>query len=95
MPASQARVATDRASRYIKQLCSHFDKKADSEWDDHKGRTVFEFGTCDYVAEPDALTLRVEAADEALLGRTEFVVGDHLTRFGTRDELSVEWRRED
>lgn len=93
MPVSEARVETDRAARYIKQLCSHFDKKADSEWDDHKGRTVFEFGTCEYLAEPGALLLKVEAADEALLGRTEFVVGDHLSRFGTRDQLSITWRR--
>ena len=93
MPASQARVATDRASRYLKQLCSHFDAKASWVWDHQMGRTVFAFGTCYITVEPDALVLRVDADDEELLARTEYVVGDHLTRFGTRDQLSVAWRR--
>ncbi|GLZ76096.1 hypothetical protein Afil01_09030 [Actinorhabdospora filicis] len=93
MPSSTAVVATDRAGRYIKQLCTHFAKKADSEFDDTSGRTVFEFGVCDYRAEDGVLHLTVTGETEELLGRTEYVVADHLTRFGSRDGLSVVWAR--
>jgi hypothetical protein len=37
------------------------------------------------------LTLETEAEH---LGRLEDVMGRHLVRFGTRDELVVEWRRD-
>ncbi|MGH8876632.1 MAG: DUF2218 domain-containing protein [Stackebrandtia sp.] len=92
MPGSHARVPTSRASRYLKQLCSHFDHKADSTYDDHKGHTVFAFGECTMLAEPEALLIEVSAADTEQLARVKYVVGDHLERFSKREGLSVDWR---
>jgi hypothetical protein len=93
MPASHATVATDRAARYLKQLCSHFDRKADSTYDDSTGHTVFAFGECRMVAQPEALVIDVQAPDEAQLAKVEYVVGDHLERFAKRDGLTAHWQR--
>lgn len=93
MHTSTATVATDRAGRYIKQLCSHFSKKAESTFDETSGHTVFEFGQCRMAATPTTLELTVSADDEELLGRVKYVVADHLERFGARDQLSVAWSR--
>lgn len=90
---SHATVTTERASRYLKQLCKHFDHKADSTFDDHKGQTVFEFGVCDFQALDGELVLDLTASDSEKMDRLEFVVGDHLERFGKKDELSVDWKR--
>ncbi|GAA4898540.1 hypothetical protein LX16_0920 [Stackebrandtia albiflava] len=94
MPTSTAAVATDRGGRYIKQLCSHFSKKAESVYDESSGHTVFEFGEARMTATDTELRLEVSAADEPLLGRVEYVVADHLERFAARDGLTVEWRRD-
>ncbi|MGK4583230.1 DUF2218 domain-containing protein [Kitasatospora sp. HPMI-4] len=95
MSRSEARVATDRPARYGKQLAAHMGRKIEAEWSEEtgRGRLVFPAGTATLVAEPDALLLTVEGAAESLPG-LEDVVGRHLVRFGTRDELVVEWRRD-
>lgn len=93
MLTSTATVTTSRGGRYIKQLCSHFSQKADSTFDETSGHTVFEFGECRMAATDEELAFTVSADDEELLGRVEFVVGDHLERFAARDGLSVTWHR--
>jgi hypothetical protein len=49
---------------------------------------------CNFEATPDTLTLRIDAADDASLTRTERVVIDHLKRFAFRESLEeVRWTR--
>ncbi|QSB03985.1 DUF2218 domain-containing protein [Natronoglycomyces albus] len=91
---SHARVDTDRPARYLKQLCSHFDRKANSTFDEEKGRTDFEFGVCEFLVEQGALVLDLTAGDLDQLDKLEFVVGDHLERFGKKDGLAVNWKRD-
>jgi hypothetical protein len=95
MPRSEARVVTDRPNRYAKQLTSHRGRKVESSWDDETGRGALTFaaGTATLIAEPGALLLAVEGADENL-DRLEDVVGRHLVRFGAKDELVAEWHRD-
>ncbi|CAM3419492.1 DUF2218 domain-containing protein [Stackebrandtia soli] len=93
MYTSVASVATDRGGRYIKQLCSHFNQKADSTFDEKTGHTVFAFGEARMTAESETLELQVSAESEELLGRVEYVVADHLERFAKRDQLTVTWTR--
>ncbi|MCQ4082102.1 DUF2218 domain-containing protein [Streptomyces sp. RB6PN25] len=95
MPRSQARVVTDRPHRYAKQLASHLGRRIQTEWSEETGagRLDFPFGTGTMTAEPGALLLTVEG-DAARLERLEDVVGRHLVRFGTKDELLVEWHRD-
>jgi len=86
-----ARVATDKASRYLKALCNHFDRKAEATYDDNSGRIRFTFGECEMTAEDGALALRVSADSDGRFRRVRDVVADHLVRFASKEELRVEW----
>lgn len=97
-PVSQAVVATNRPARYGKQLASHLGRRARAEWDERAERGTVAFGdsgdhavlTC----RPGELVMALSAAPEAV-ERLEDVLGRHLVRFGTRDELVVQWHRAD
>ena len=95
-PTSSATVATDRPQRYGKQLVSHMSRKATGTWNDEAGSGVIEFATgrADLSCGDGALLLHVQSQDGDL-ERLEQVVGRHLVRFGTRDELVVSWTRSD
>ncbi|MFJ4798953.1 DUF2218 domain-containing protein [Kitasatospora purpeofusca] len=95
MPRSEARVTTDRSARYAKQLAAHMGRKIKADWSEETGHgtLVFGAGIATLEATPDALLLAVEGETENLPG-LEDVVGRHLVRFGARDELVVEWHRD-
>ncbi|MEU6252749.1 DUF2218 domain-containing protein [Streptomyces sp. NPDC047043] len=95
MPRSEARVATDRPHRYAKQLASHLGRRSETSWDEEKGEggIVFQNGAGTLTATEGALLLTVET-DADNLALLEDVVGRHLVRFGTKDELVVEWHRD-
>lgn len=92
---STASVPTARPGRYAKQLVAHMSRKVPAHWDDAaaSGRVSFPTGELELGCDPDALLLTLTA--DADLERWEGVVGSHLVRFGTRDELVVHWRRGD
>jgi uncharacterized protein len=102
---SSATVTTDRPGRYGKQLASHLGRRVSSTWDDDAGtgEVTLPFGRAELTAQEGALHLFVQGspdADPELQGvagldRLEDVVGRHLVRFGTKDELVVQWRRSD
>ncbi|MER8105002.1 DUF2218 domain-containing protein [Kitasatospora sp. NPDC094016] len=95
MPRSEARVTTDRPARYAKQLAAHMGRKIEATFSEGTGRgtLVFGAGTATLEAQADALLLAVEGERENLPG-LEDVVGRHLVRFGARDELVIEWHRD-
>jgi hypothetical protein len=90
--ASLADVATPQASRYLTQLCKHFEHKLAVEHDVGAGRISFTSGTARLRAEPDVLHLSVEAADPAARAQLEDVVARHLKRFAFREELLIAWQ---
>jgi 1-acyl-sn-glycerol-3-phosphate acyltransferase len=91
---STASVATDRPGRYAKQLVSHMSRKAQGTWNDDAGNGTIAFTNADRtLAAADGALLLALQADPENLDRMEGVVGSHLVRFGTRDELVVEWVR--
>jgi hypothetical protein len=101
---SRAVVPTDRGRRYGKQLAAHLGRRLTTSWDDETGTGLVSFdrGRCEMTATDEQLVLQVvvdSAADtnDALeqLNRMEDVVGRHLVRFGTRDELVATWVRSD
>jgi len=95
MPASRAIIPTAAASRYLQQLCKHWSHKFAVEFTPERGSIPFdETRRCKMEASPDALALRIEAADEATLERTQGVVIEHLKRFAFREDLGeVRWER--
>jgi hypothetical protein len=95
---STASVPTERAGRYAKQLCAHLGRRLETSWDEETGigSARFAHGECTLTAAPAALILEAAtSADVGDLEQIENVVGRHLVRFGTRDELVVQWQRGD
>ena len=94
---SRALVATDRPARYGKQLMSHMSRRVDTQWDEETGigRAVFgQSAVCTLTSQDDGLHLEL-VCEPGELDRLEDVVGRHLVRFGTRDELVCAWGRND
>jgi hypothetical protein len=99
MLIAEARVATERSSRYLVQLCRHIDKvgrahpqmQAHVDWSDDHGVISFDRGRCTLRADPGVLTLRAEAPDEQRLHQLQQRVADRLQQVGRRDRLTVTW----
>jgi caffeoyl-CoA O-methyltransferase len=95
LPTSIARVSTDRADRYIKQLVSQMSHKVSTETrDDGSSVITVQSGHCTLRPESDHILMTAVATDAELLARVEDVIGRHLVRFGTKDELTVSWEPE-
>ena len=101
---STAEVATERAARYGKQLASHLGHRLETQWDDGagSGTIIFAEGLCRLDATGTALLLRIgldasvaQESAAAVFDSMEDVVGRHLVRFGSRDELVVAGQRSD
>ncbi len=95
MPSSRARVATDRPERYAKQLSEHLGRRNAPVTEPDGIRLIFARGTCLMTPAADHLLLTAAAADSESLGAVEDLVARHLVRIGRRDELAVEWARDE
>jgi hypothetical protein len=103
MVASTARIATERPTLYLRQLCDHFAderqrhsaQEFEVTFDDHKGFIDFApvaGGTCHLDArQGGVLVVVASGADRAAVERIQRIVAKHLERFGQRDGLTVEW----
>jgi hypothetical protein len=61
--------------------------------DDHAAIT-FAWGTCTLQASGTALVVRLEARDAADLGQAEALIAHRIQTIGSREQLTVEWRRD-
>lgn len=96
MPSVEGHVATDRATRYLHQLCSHASRLGHAgpsaeATSDTTGRITSGGATCELTAGPTALTLRLTADDEQQLRGLQTAVTSTLERIGRRDGLAVVW----
>jgi uncharacterized protein len=92
--ASEARIATARAQRYMIQLCNHFGHRVTARYGAAGGSVAFADGVCRMVVpEPALLVLRIEARDAAALDAIEGTVARHLERFAFRDRPKIDWQR--
>jgi uncharacterized protein len=90
--SSEARMATNLPRRYLTQLCKHFEHRLEVSYAEDDGRITFPAGICTLKAEPEALVMRVEAADEEALHQVEGVVARHLERFAFREPPVINWQ---
>jgi hypothetical protein len=91
---SHTSVATDRPSRYLKQLLSHLGRHLPSE--QTQDSTVLHLGEarCLLMCQTTAISLTATAPNEDSLTRIEDVVGRHLMRFvAGRDAQGPSWNR--
>jgi hypothetical protein len=93
-PLSEASVPTRVASRYLGQLCQHFQHKIPVTLDEHHGRIEFPSGVCELEAPTgsEALHIRLVGSDPAVLAVLEDVVARHLVRFAFREKLEINWK---
>ncbi|HTR13422.1 MAG TPA: DUF2218 domain-containing protein [Roseiarcus sp.] len=87
-----ADVETANASRYLQQLCKHFQHKLPVAFDPHAGRIEFPSGECRLEADDARLQLFLAAPDAEAMERLQDVVARHLLRFAFREDLKVDWR---
>jgi hypothetical protein len=104
MLASTARVATERPTTYLNQLCEHFadpmhrhsGQEFDVTFDDHEGFISFApvvSGTCRLDSRQEGvLVVEASGSDQRALERVQRIVTKHLERFGGSERLTVEWR---
>lgn len=90
---SEARINSEMAGRYMRQLCSHFAHKIPASYTDDSGRIEFEMGLCTLAVEGDQLVMRAHAEDAEKLKAVEDVVGRHVERFAWREAPQVTWSR--
>jgi len=97
MPDAHAHTAvpTEQASKYLQQLCKHFQHKVKASFDEEQGTLEFEAGRATLRAESSGLKIKIEAKDEAGLKSLEDVVARHLERFAFREKLDIVWTEAD
>jgi hypothetical protein len=103
MVGSTARVATERPTLYLRQLCEHFLHErgrhgapgVEVSFDEHEGFVNFApvvSGSCRLDArEEGVLVLSASGTDRSALQRVQRILTEHMDRFGRRDGLTVEW----
>ncbi len=91
MARSEARITTDRSSRYLQQLCKHFAHKVPVVHTEERGQITFAAGSCKLEAQDGLLILVIESEDEATVAKLEGVMARHLDRFAFRDRPTISW----
>ena len=101
--ASSAVAPTKMGSRYLQQLCKHWQHNLEVEYDAERGRVVFPRnargadwpgdGEVTMMARPDALECRVRATSPGQLEALKGALVRHLDRFAFREApLAFEWK---
>lgn len=103
--SATASVPTAHASRYLQQLCKHWQHNLEVAFDASRGTIVFPRdargaawagdATVTLVAMPDALECRIDASEPAQRDGLKDALARHLDRFAFREApLAFDWRDE-
>jgi hypothetical protein len=95
MPAAEARIPTENASRYLVRLCRHAATPPEirrAECSETEGTLILSGGQCALRAVGGVLTLRVEASEQDGLIKIEELIANRLEKFGRRERLAVAWQ---
>ncbi len=101
--SSTARVPTDSASKYLQQLCKHWQHNLQVEFTPENGTVIFpkDARGADYPGDAvvtfnaveDGLDLRIDASSDEQLQGLKGAVERHLDRFAFREApLKYEWK---
>lgn len=92
MAETTGRFETEHGRKYMIQLCKHFGHKVEVSYDDTHGECRFGWGAASFDADDQALTIRIDVADEEQLSRAKAIVDDHLARFAFREPgRAIQW----
>lgn len=103
MTSSIAHVPTTSASRYLQQLCKHWEHSLKVEFTPERGTIVFPKdargadwpadGLVTLVAQPETLDVQIEASSEGHLDALKGAVARHIDRFAFREApLTFDWQ---
>jgi hypothetical protein len=103
MSTATARVPTVHASKYLQQLCKHWQHNLEVSFTPERGTIGFPRdargadwpgdGLVTLEAEAEALVVTVEASNDAHLAALEGAVARHLDRFAFREApLAFAWK---
>jgi uncharacterized protein len=88
---SEARVATESASSYLRKLCQHWAHKFPVHYDDQRGKIDLAAGKCLLLADATRLTVRLMMPEDGDEARMQQVVEEHIKRFAFRETLEFAW----
>jgi len=92
MMTATAQISTPNAARYLTQLCKHFAHKVSVAQESTTGVAHFPDGTGRFCAEEGMLQIACEAETAEGLAKVQYIIEDHLTRFGWKEKLTVPWK---
>lgn len=93
LPGFTADVPTDKASRYLQQLCKHWTHKLTVDFNENQGTVTFPVATLVLNASPDTLKLSLTPTAGEDIAPLKEVVEKHLDRFAFREgELVYNWQ---
>ncbi|MER8417527.1 DUF2218 domain-containing protein [Mesorhizobium sp. M1329] len=85
-------IRTERASRYLQQLCKHWSHGYTVKFDNFEGHIDFGKGQkVDMTAENKVLTMTVTNVSRETTIELAGVVTEHLKRFAFREDLDLSW----
>lgn len=88
---SEARVATESGSSYLRKLCQHWAHKFPVKYDDTHGKIDLVAGKCLLLADATGLTVRLMMPEDGDQARMQQVVEDHIKRFAFKETLEFAW----
>ncbi|MGZ4505699.1 MAG: DUF2218 domain-containing protein [Blastococcus sp.] len=88
---ARADVRTDAPERYAKQLVAHLGHKLEFTTVGNTSTATIGAGLGSVEVGDGVLVLHAAGPDTEALARVKDVLGRHLERFGTRQELAVVW----
>ncbi|MEI9928835.1 MAG: DUF2218 domain-containing protein [Sphingomonas sp.] len=101
--SATARVPTAHASRYLQQLCKHWEHNLQVEFTPENGTVIFPRdargadhpgdAVVTFNAVEEGLDMRIDASSEAQIEGLKGAVARHLDRFAFREApLAFDWR---
>ncbi len=91
---STTHIVTKEGSSYIRKLCKHFVHKVPVSYTETTGRAELPTGLCLMQANENELAFTITADSEENIAKAEDVVVRHLVQFAFREELVINWQRE-
>jgi hypothetical protein len=102
MIASDVRVPTANASKYLQQLCKHWAHNLDVTFTPHQGRVVFPRNArgadwpgdavLELAADGESLDAHLSASAPGQLAALKDAVVRHVERFAFKEMLAFNWR---